>query len=231
MFLLEAELLKLAEDIIPWTLPSVPIGCIPDLPCTKGIYFVYQVRCVLYIGSTVSSFVGRWSTHNKVDKFLAFQRKTGTPINIGFWEITEESSVIHEVEKVLIDRWKPLYNVRDKVSPDNLMTDILDRDSVSNLAISIIGWIESTFETKAQEQQKQICEMRQKIEELTVLSEKFRYLASVLRVQRFRWENDFSQVMNQSIDLELLRQNASQDLNVSVDELIEAYEKISHQVL
>lgn len=86
----------------PFTLPSVPIEELNNLPETSGIYFVLAEGQVLYIGQS-TGIRQRWQAHHKTQELGSYSQVRIAWLEAEYGELTE-------IEKAYIEQFKPSLN-------------------------------------------------------------------------------------------------------------------------
>lgn len=112
---------------LPKTLNGLPRLCVTDrknLPKTAGIYFVFDGRKVLYIGSA-KNIHGRWVRHHQWKKIKDSKRLSAYSIA---WIHAPEWNLLH-YEQACINRFDPKWNAGIAQS------DLYQRDKSEEKAI------------------------------------------------------------------------------------------------
>lgn len=77
------QLLREANNLEPWLLPSFKLEDKRELPSDKkGVYFAHTNKVVLYVGKTESStgFNGRWLNHQTLETLQCYQKASEHPL-------------------------------------------------------------------------------------------------------------------------------------------------------
>lgn len=92
------------EAIKPDSLPSVSLSCRSSLPEVPCIYFVMISQGIIqYIGRT-NNLRRRWQQHHRLGQLEKYQQ-----VKIA-WLLVNDGSLLPEIEKALIKRFKPYLN-------------------------------------------------------------------------------------------------------------------------
>ena len=91
-------------EINPLTLPSISINEIHTLPECVAIYFVIQGNDILYVGKTKNLY-RRWFTHHVWNHLCGLDGEFQVA-----WLECSEPKMLLEIEKALIQHFKPAFN-------------------------------------------------------------------------------------------------------------------------
>lgn len=131
--------------IDPLELPSVPLAELKKLPECSAIYFAIDAKGrFLYVGQA-TNLSNRWKNHHRTHQLTEEDKKC--PVRIAWKPWNSEG--LAEAEKMLIQRFQPLFNNTEVKAPAITPAEFVLRDFLKTFSrrLVILGFKPKTNET------------------------------------------------------------------------------------